>query len=91
MENLPIILWLRPKPYPCNDIMQTFRCKVNRNEWFFFLVHGEWIVARNKQIVWTAKRFSSDWFVPRYDSLPIDQEQKTLIPYINNVSTKDSF
>ena len=44
--------------------------KYLRNECLFFLVHGEWIVARDKQIAWTAKRFSDDLFVPRYDSFP---------------------
>ena len=51
---------------------------------FFFLgggVHGKWIGARDKQIAWTAKRFSNDLFVPRSD-------KKTLIPYIYNVSNK---
>ena len=58
---------------------------------FFFWVHGEWIVARDKQIMWTAKRFSCDLFVPRYDSFPINPEKKTLIPYIYNASNKDPF
>ena len=55
-------------------------------EWVtFFWVHGVWIVARYKQIAWTAKRFSGDLFVPRYDSFPMNPEKKTLIPYIYNV------
>ena len=62
-----------------------------RNECLFFWVHGEWIVARDKQIAWTAKRFSVDLFVPRYDSFPMNSEKKTLIPYIYNASNKDSF
>ena len=41
---------------------------------FFF--HGEWIVARDKQIAWTAKRFSGDLFIPRYDSFPMNQDKK---------------
>ena len=41
-----------------------------------FLVHGEWIVARDKQIAWTAKWFSGDLFVPRYDSYPMNQEKR---------------
>ena len=62
-----------------------------RNECLFFWVHGEWIVARDKQIAWTAKRFSVDLFVPRYDSFPMNQEKKTLIPYITMLPTKDPF
>ena len=60
-----------------------------RNECLFFSVHGEWIVAQDKQIAWTAKRFSIDLFVPRYDSFPMNPEKKTLIPYMYNVSNKD--
>ena len=52
---------------------------------------GVWIVARDKQIAWTAKRFSGDLFVPHYDSYPMNPEEKTLIPYIYNVSNKDPF
>ena len=62
-----------------------------RNECLFFWVHGVWIVARDKQIAWTAKRFSGDLFVPRYDLYPMNPEKKTLIPYIYNVSNKNSF
>ena len=43
-------------------------------------------VARDKQI---AKRFSGDMFIPRYDSFPMNQEKKTLIPYIYNASNED--
>ena len=57
-----------------------------RNECLFFLVHGEWIVARDKQIVVLV-----GLFVPRYDSFPMNQEKKALIPNIYNVSNKDSF
>ena len=42
----------------------------------FFGVHREWILARDKQIAWTATRFSGDLFVPRYDSFPMNQEKK---------------
>ena len=67
---------------------------------FIFWVHGEWIVARDKQIAWDRKinrvnreavpsRFSDDLFVQRYDSFPIIPEKKTLILYIYNVSNKD--
>ena len=42
----------------------------------FFWVHGVWIVARDKQIEWTAKRFSCDLFVPRYDSYPMNPEKR---------------
>ena len=62
-----------------------------RNECLFFWVHGEWIVARDKQIAWTAKRFSADLFVPRYDSFPMNPEKKTLIPYIYNASNEGPF
>ena len=62
-----------------------------RNECLFFWVHGVWIVARDKQIAWTAKRFSCDLFVPRYDSFPMNPDKKTLIPYIYNASNKDLF
>ena len=62
-----------------------------RNECLFFWVHGVWIVARDKQIAWTAKRFSCDLFVPRYDLFPMNPEKKTLIPYIYNASNKDLF
>ena len=50
-------------------------------EWVsFFLGHGIWIAVRNKQIAWTAKRFSCDLFVPHCDSYPMNREKKTLIP-----------
>ena len=42
----------------------------------FFWVHGVWIVARDKQIAWTAKRFSCDLFVPRYESYPMNPEKR---------------
>ena len=46
-------------------------------EWVsFFWVHGEWIVARDKQIAWTAKRFSVDLFVPRCYSFPMNPEKR---------------
>ena len=51
------------------------RCCIK--EWvYFFWVHGVWIVARKKQIAWTAKRFSCDLFVPRYDSYPMNPEKR---------------
>ena len=62
-----------------------------RNECLFFSVHGIWIAVRNKQIAWTAKRFSCDLFVPHCDSYPMNREKKTLIPYIYNASNKDPF
>ena len=50
-------------------------------EWVsFFWVHGEWIVARNKQIGREPLRGSRDLLVPRYDSFPMNPEKKTLIP-----------
>ena len=51
-----------------------------RNECIFFCVHGEWIVARNKQIDREPLRGSRDLFVPRYDSFPMNLEKNTLIP-----------
>ena len=42
----------------------------------FFWVHGEWIVARNKQIAREPLRGSRDLFDPRYDSFPINPEKK---------------
>ena len=36
---------------------------------FFFSVHGKWIAVRNKQIAWTAKRFSCDLFVPHCEAV----------------------
>ena len=51
-----------------------------RNECLYFLVHGEWIGARNKQIVQEPLRGSRDLFVPRSDSFPMNPEKKTLIP-----------
>ena len=38
--------------------------------------HGKWIAVRNKQIAWTAKRFSCDLFVPHCDSFPMNREKK---------------
>ena len=48
-----------------------------RNESLIFWVHGEWIGTRDKQIAWTAKRFSGDLFVPRSDSFPMNPEKDT--------------
>ena len=60
-----------------------------RNECLLFWVHGEWIVARDKQIA--CLEFTSDLFVPRYDSFPMNPEKKTLIPYIYNASNTEPF
>ena len=50
-------------------------CK--HKEWVsFFCVHGEWIVARNKQIGRKPLRGSRDLFVPRYDSFPMNSEKR---------------
>ena len=49
--------------------------KYLRNECLCW-VHGEWIVARDQEIAWTAKRFSDDLFVPRYDSFPMNPEKR---------------
>ena len=48
------------------------------NGWFFFLAHGEWVGARNKQIAREPLRGSRDIFFPRSDSFPL--KKKTLIP-----------
>ena len=39
------------------------------------------------------KRISGNFFVPHYDSFPMNPEKKTLIPYtcIYNAFNKDSF
>ena len=47
-----------------------------RNECLFVWIHGEWIVARNKQIVREPLRGSRDLFVPRYDSFPMNPEKR---------------
>ena len=47
-----------------------------RNECLFFWVHGEWNVARNKQIDPEPLCGSRDLFVPRYDSLPYEPIKK---------------
>ena len=47
-----------------------------RNESLFFRVHGEWIVARNKQIGREPLRGSRDLFVPPNDSFPMNPEKR---------------
>ena len=60
-------------------VLRLKHCKYK--EWVsFFWVHGEWIVARNKQIGREPLRGSRDLFVPCYDSFPMNPEKKTLIP-----------
>ena len=71
--------------------LYSFQLLYLRNECLFFSVHGKWIAVRNKQIAWTAKRFSCDLLVPHCDSFPTNREKKTLIPYIYNASNKDPF
>ena len=58
---------------------EYFDVNGNKNVMFLCIIHlrNEW--------------FSGDLFVPRYDSFPMNVEKKTLIPYIYNVSSKDSF
>ena len=41
----------------------------------FFLVHGEWIGVRDKQIVSTVMRFLGNLFVPCSDSFPMNQQK----------------
>ena len=79
-------------------LLFTFKLRTNtqnhaqlRNECLFFWVHGEWIVARNKQIGREPLRGSRDLFVPCYDSFPMNPEKKTLIPYIYNASNEGPF
>ena len=84
-------------PTTCKPLLHYWRAHWTNvvplfKEWVsFFWVHGEWIVARDKQIAWTARRFSADLFVPRYDSFPMNPEKKTLIPYIYNASNQGPF
>ena len=60
-------------------VLRWNHCKYK--EWVsFFWVHGEWIVARNKQIGREPLRGSRDLFVPCYDSFPMNPGKKTLIP-----------
>ena len=49
-------------------------------EWVSYFL-GSWgmIWAQDKQIVWTAKRFSNDLFVPRSDSFPMNPEKRHLL------------
>ena len=47
-----------------------------RNECLFFWVHGEWIVARNKQIDREPLRGSRDLFVPRLRFIPHEPRKK---------------
>ena len=55
-------------------------------EWVsFFWVHGEWIVARNKQIGREPLRGSRDLFVPRFDSFPMNPEKKDTHSLIKNM------
>ena len=58
------------KKMPCDNVHFL------RNECLFFSVHGKWIAVRNKQIAWTAKRFSCDLFVPHCDSFHMNREKK---------------
>ena len=46
-------------------------------EWVSFFL-GSWEMNRSadKQIAWTAKRFSCDLFVPHCDSFPMNREKK---------------
>ena len=55
---------------------------------FFSGFIGEWIVALDKQIAWTAKRFSGDLFVPRYDSFPMNPEKRHSFFIFTMIQTK---
>ena len=50
-------------------------------------VRRGWIGAQDKQIAWTAKQFSGDFYVPRSESFPMNQEKN----YIYYASDKDPF
>ena len=59
-------------------------------EWVsFFWVHGEWIGAWDKQIMWTANGSLTIRLFRTPIHSPMNPEKKTLIPYIYNVSNKD--
>ena len=62
-----------------------------RNECLFFWVHGEWIVARNKQIAREPLRGSRDLFVPRYDSFPMNPEKRHSFLNTNNNQSEYAF
>ena len=47
-----------------------------KNECLFIWIHGEWIVARNKQIARELLRGSRDLFVTCYDSFPMNPEKR---------------
>ena len=56
-------------------VLHWKHCKYK--EWVsLFWVHGEWIVARNKQIGREPLRGSRDLFVPCYDSFPMNPEKR---------------
>ena len=81
-----ILLALKTKKgYDCgNQCKKSVGTKLSYiKEWeSFFWVHWEWIGARDKQIAWTAKRFSDNLFVPRYDSFPMNPEKDTHSLYL---------
>ena len=60
---------------------------------FFFWVHGEWIVARNKQIGREPLRSGSRpiYLFRATIHSPWTQKKKTLIPYIYNASNEGPF
>ena len=57
--------------YAPSTLKKLFKERVS-----FFLVYGEWIGARVKQIAWTAKWFSGNLFVLPSDSFPMNQEKR---------------
>ena len=51
-------------------------CFYLRNACLFSGFCLEWIAVRDKQIAWTAKRFSDDLLVPRSDWFPMNPENR---------------
>ena len=69
-------------------VLRWKHCKYK--EWVsFFWVHGEWIVARNKQIGREPLRGSRDLFVPCYDSFPMNPEKRH--SFLNYVEFENTF
>ena len=55
---------------------------ISIKEWVSFFFSRFIIAVRNKQIAWTAKRFSCDLFVPHCDSFPMNREKDTHSLYL---------
>ena len=57
-------------------------CPRGMSVFFSGYMGNESYIARDKQIAWTAKRFSGDLFVPRYDYSPWTQKKDTHSLYL---------